>query len=184
MNARRVFPLKNKRITTCTLFSPSIPLFVLLTLISLIGFPTAGFSASSSFMAEIVAVLDGDTMKVVKARQVIIVRLHGVDAPEKAQQYGEQAKQFTERAVFGKRVVINVIGFDQNEHILAEMVLEDGRSLNRELVKAGFAWWNREQSEDLSLWRLEDKAREEKLGLWLGEDPVPPWTFRASMGHP
>lgn len=144
--------------------------------------PTFALAVPTSFIAEVVAVLAGDRLKVLKSRQVMIVRLQGIDAPEKTQRYGQQAKDFTEGLVFGQKVVINVKGIDRDENIIAEVVMEDGRSLNREIVKAGFAWWHREHSEDLSLWRLEDMARESKLGLWLGEDPVPPWEFRESMG--
>ncbi len=147
----------------------------------LLFFPAVVQAAPTSFIAEVVAVLTGDTLKVLKSRQVMIVRLQGIDAPEKTQRYGKQAKDFTESVVFGQKVVINVKGIDRNESIIAEVVLEDGRSLNREIVKAGFAWWHRERSEDLSLWLLEDRARESKLGLWLGEDPVPPWEFREKM---
>jgi len=160
------------------------PLFLLaqIAFFILLLSPSLALAAPSSFIAEVVAVLTGDTLKVLKSRQVMIVRLQGIDAPEKTQRYGQQAKDFTEGIVFGQKVVINVKGIDRKENLVAEVVMEDGRSLNREIVKAGFAWWHREHSEDLSLWRLEDKARESKLGLWLGEDPVPPWEFRESMG--
>lgn len=161
---------------------PSLFLPLQITLIILLFLPSMVSAAPSSFIAEVVAVLAGDTLKVLKSRQVMVVRLQGIDAPEKNQRYGQQAKDFTEGIVFGQKIVINVKGIDRNENLIAEVVMEDGRSLNREIVKAGFAWWHREHSEDLSLWRLEDKARESKLGLWLGEDPVPPWEFRESMG--
>lgn len=155
----------------------------LFALFLLCTFVSAGFAAPSSFIAEVVAVLSGDSIKVLKSRQVMIVDLQGIDAPEKEQQYGQQAKDFTESIAFGQKVVVNLKGVDKDDHIVAEVVMEDGTSLNREIVKAGFAWWAREHSEDLSLWRLEDKAREAKLGLWLGEDPVPPWEFRETMGE-
>ncbi len=154
---------------------------IALALSVLLLLPAVVQAAPTSFIAEVVAVLTGDTLKVLKSRQVIIVRLQGIDAPEKTQRYGQQAKDFTETLIFGQKVVVNVKGIDRDENIIAEVVLEDGRSLNREVVKAGFAWWHRERSEDLSLWLLEDRARESKLGLWLGEDPVPPWEFRESM---
>ncbi|NTW36422.1 MAG: thermonuclease family protein, partial [Syntrophobacteraceae bacterium] len=34
------------------------------------------------------------------------IRLHGVDAPEKAQAFGQKAKDFTSRLVFGKEVKV------------------------------------------------------------------------------
>ena len=59
------------------------------------------------------------------------------------------------------------------------MILQDGRSLNRELVRAGLAWWYRQYAKkDADLARLEKEAREAKLGLWADADPVPPWAWR------
>jgi len=151
-------------------------LLIYLSLIFL-SLPPA-LAKAASFIAEIVAVVDGDTLKVLKSRQVITIRLEGVDAPEKQQRYAEDAKSFIESLAFGKQVVINWHEGHRGNIVLAEVVLDDGRSLNRELVKAGYAWWYRQNSEDLSLWRLEGQAREKKLGLWLAEDPIPPWEFR------
>ncbi|MFQ5544152.1 MAG: thermonuclease family protein [Nitrospiria bacterium] len=152
--------------------------FALINLFSLFLAFSPVNAAPSSFIAEIVAVIDGDTIKILKSRQVITVRLDGIDAPDKEQRYAEEAKSFIESIAFGKKVVVNWRGDDQNKMVLAEVILDDGRSLNREVVKAGFAWWYRNHSEDLSLWRLEGQAREKKLGLWLGEGPIPPWEFR------
>ncbi len=59
------------------------------------------------------------------------------------------------------------------------MVLEDGRTLNQELVKAGYAWWYRKYAPgNIVLEKLETEARDAKLGLWQDPTPVPPWTFR------
>lgn len=157
-----------------------VPLF-LLSFLFFFLFPPVSFAAPSSMIAEVVAVLEGDIIKVLKSRRVIVVRLQGIDTPEIEQRYGKQAKDFTEIIAFGQLVVVNVKGEGSDGHLIAEVILEDGRSLNREIVKEGFAWWYRENSEDLSLWRLENSARKGKLGLWLGEDPVPPWEFRAQM---
>jgi len=60
-----------------------------------------------------------------------------------------------------------------------EVILPDGRTLNRELVKAGLAWWYQRYSEDESLGRLEAEARAAKRGLWTEPNPIPPWQFRS-----
>ncbi len=153
----------------------------LLSFFFLLLFASVSFATPSSMIAEVVAVLEGDMIKVLKSRQVIVVRLQGIDTPDIEQRYSKQAKDFTEEISFGQKVVINLKGMDADGRLLAEVILEDGRSLNREIVKNGFAWWYRDDSEDLSLWRLENAAREAKLGLWLGEDPIAPWEFRAQM---
>jgi len=152
--------------------------FALIYLVVFFSALSPVFTEASSFIAEIVAVVDGDTIKVLKSRQVITVRLEGVDAPDKQQRYAEESKLFIESLAFGKQVVINSNGARVGKILHGEVVLDDGRSLNREIVKAGFAWWHRQNSEDLSLWRLEGLAREKKLGLWLGEEPIPPWEYR------
>jgi len=55
----------------------------------------------------------------------------------------------------------------------------DGRSLNRELVRAGFAWWYRRYApDDETLEQLEREARGAKRGLWVDPDAVPPWEWR------
>jgi endonuclease YncB( thermonuclease family) len=59
-------------------------------------------------------------------------------------------------------------------------VFRDGRSLNRELIAAGFAWWFRKYSTDRSLEVLEQSARRERHGLWVGRGPMPPWDFRVN----
>ncbi len=53
-----------------------------------------------------------------------------------------------------------------------------------EQVKAGFAWhykkYQHEQSsEDQQLYAdAENKARDERLGLWRENNPSPPWEYR------
>ena len=62
--------------------------------------------------------------------------------------------------------------------LLGEVVLPDGRSLNQELVRAGYAWWFRRYSRDSTLARLEQEAREWRRGLWADAAPIPPWEYR------
>jgi micrococcal nuclease len=57
--------------------------------------------------------------------------------------------------------------------------LPDGRNLNQEIVRAGFAWWCRQYARhDKELERLEAEAKGAKRGLWADKDPMPPWEFR------
>ena len=106
------------------------------------------------------------------------VRLEGLDCPELAQAFGRKAKRFTSGLVSGKTVRLVVTGKDRYLRELAEVFLPDGRSLNRELVAAGLAWWYRAYSADRTLESLEQSARAARRGLWADADPVPPWNFR------
>ncbi len=73
---------------------------------------------------------------------------------------------------------------DRYGRTIGEVSLPDGRVLNRELVKAGFAWWYRRYApEDVRLEQLENEAREAGRGLWADAEPVPPWEWRTLGLH-
>ena len=128
----------------------------------------------------VVRVRDGDSIVVIRGGVGIEVRLDGIDCPELAQAFGRKAKSFTSNLAFGKTVRLVGKGKDRYNRELAEVFLPDGRSLNRELVAAGFAWWYRKYSKDRSLETLEQTARKERRGFWADPEPVPPWDFRAA----
>lgn len=130
------------------------------------------------FTGRVVGVSDGDTIEVMREGRAVRVRLQGIDTPESGQPFGTRAKQFTSDLVFGQTVAVQVHGTDQYGRILGEVILPDGRSLNRELVRNGYAWWYRRYSDDPVLQQLEAEARRERRGLWRDKNPIPPWEFR------
>ena len=133
---------------------------------------------AETFTGQVIGVTDGDTISVLRAGRREVVRLHGIDAPERRQAYGERAKQHAAALAFGKVVAVEAAGRDRYGRLLAEVRLPDGRSLNQELVRAGFAWWFRRYSTDATLARLESEARGARRGLWSDPAPVPPWEHR------
>lgn len=135
-------------------------------------------SREGSFTDRVVGVIDGDTITVMLNGHGEKVRLHGVDAPEKAQPFGQRAKQFVSDLAFGKDVTVRPMTKDRYGRMVAEVILPDGKSLNQELVRQGMAWWYRQYSTDEALRELEEKARADKLGLWSDQSPTPPWEFR------
>ena len=140
----------------------------------------AGPAAAEEFEGRVVGITDGDTIKVLRAGRAETVRLQGVDAPEKRQAYGERARRFAADLSFDRTVVVRATGRDRNGRLLGEVVLPDGRSLNQELVRAGYAWWFRKYSRDVRLARLEEEARQGRRGLWADQAPEPPWEIRGS----
>jgi endonuclease YncB( thermonuclease family) len=126
----------------------------------------------------VVRIRDGDSIVVLVGRAEVEVRLDSVDAPELAQPFGKRAKRFTSEQAFGRTVRLEAKGKDKYDRTLAEVFLPDGRSLNRELVSAGYAWWFRKYSDDRDLERREAQARAEHRGLWADPAQVPPWDFR------
>jgi micrococcal nuclease len=135
---------------------------------------------SAAAEGTVVRVPDGDSIVVMRGGVGIEVRLDGIDCPELAQAFGRRAKSLTSDLAFGKAVRLVGKGKDRYGRELAEVILPDGRSLNRELVAAGYAWWYRKYSTDSTLKSLEQTARSQRRGLWADPDPVPPWDFRVS----
>ena len=132
----------------------------------------------------VVRVRDGDSIVVLRGGVGVEVRLDGIDCPELAQAFGRKAKNFTSGLAFGKSVRLSGKGKDRYGRELADVLLPDGRSLNRELVSAGFAWWYRKYSSDRGLESLEQAARKARRGLWADSGPVPPWDFRVRGSGP
>src|ERR1700679_2354485 len=65
--------------------------------------------------AKVVSVVDGDTINVsVNGGPKEKVILYGVDCPEISQDFGQNARQFTDQCCFRKDVSIEVKGKDQH----------------------------------------------------------------------
>ncbi len=139
----------------------------------------AGQRVLTSYSASVVHIADGDTITVFHDDHRVRIRLWGIDAPEMAQAWGPEAKQFTAARVEGQTVTLQVHDTDRYGRTVAEVILPDGRSLNRELVRAGLAWWYRHYAPaDRELAELEEQARAARRGLWADSAPIAPWDFR------
>ncbi|HWF60659.1 MAG TPA: thermonuclease family protein [Nitrospira sp.] len=140
------------------------------------------FSAPAfSFTGEVVSVLDGDTIEVLRNGKAQRVRLYGIDCPEKGQPFGNNAKQATSAMVFVLEVTLEIHGKDKYGRIVADVLLADGTNVNHALVKDGWCWWYRKYApNDTALEKLETEAIEAGRGLWVDPEPVPPWEWRKS----
>lgn len=135
---------------------------------------------------KVVGVLDGDTLTFESsAGKLARVRLKEVDAPEAGQIFGRQARQFVEGLALGKSAVVKYTAMDRYGRIIGEVIFPDGHSLNRELLRHGFAWHYRVHFPgDESLKELEYRAWKQKAGLWVDPAAVPPWEFRRENNSP
>ncbi len=107
------------------------------------------------------------------------IRLWGIDAPESKQAFGTRAKQFTGDLAFGQTVTVRVRDIDRYKRAVAEIILPNGRNLNREIVRAGFAWWYETYARRETVLRdLQSEAQGAKRGLWADPKPAPPWEWR------
>lgn len=142
-------------------------------------------SVPITYTARVVGISDGDTIRVLHVeggrKTEVRVRLHGIDCPESGQPFGTAAKKATSARVFEKTVKVVVVDTDRYGRSVAEVLYDEDKSLNRELVQEGMAWWYRAFApEDHELERLEREAREGRVGLWKDKEPTPPWEWRRS----
>lgn len=136
--------------------------------------------SGSQFTGEVVNVVDGDTLDVIRSHDPSRIRLFGIDCPEIKQTFGPTAKVFTSDLALHQNVVVRVKGRDKYGRILADVALADGRILNQELVKSGLAWWYQKfDKNDSQMAGFESDARARRIGLWSDPNPVAPWDFRA-----
>jgi endonuclease YncB( thermonuclease family) len=121
---------------------------------------------------------DGDSITVlVRGRQQVNVRLVEIDAPEKAQPFGNRSKRALEALVHGKDVLVVERGYDRYQRTLGRVYRGD-LDVNAEQVRQGMAWSVRQYANDASLSRIEAEAKAEHRGLWRDPGPVPPWKWR------
>jgi endonuclease YncB( thermonuclease family) len=135
------------------------------------------------FSADVVKVLDGDTLEVRHQGRILRVRLFGIDAPEWQQAFSHQAKAFTRQRVQGQRVELRSKDWDKYGRLVA-VVHVGGDSLNEELLREGLAWVHIYYCKEpiCRKWRqLEQEARMARRGLWKNDTPVPPWKWK--QGH-
>lgn len=134
---------------------------------------------AKTFRAKVIGVTDGDTVAVLWQGRSLKVRLSGIDAPEKSQPHGNQAKKFTSSLCFGKMITVHSYGLDRYGRVLGWIQFEDGRWLNNEIVKAGYAWWYRQyEPNNPRMAAQEAAARKARRGLWADAHPVAPWEYR------
>ncbi len=153
------------------LYMHPITLIVILLL-----FTTSLFSLSIT--GKVVSVQDGDTIEILSNKQTYRIRLNGIDCPEKKQDFGNRAKQYTSDHCFGKTITARIIDKDRYGRYVADVFLTDGKVLNEELVQSGLAWHYKQYSKSRLLASLENEARANKRSIWSQNNPIPPWEYR------
>lgn len=130
---------------------------------------------------QVVGVTDGDTIKfLTDTQQQIKVRLYGIDAPEKAQGFGNQSKQKLSQLTFGKKIQLEVVDTDRY-HRHVGILRINNQNINEKMIDSGLAhvYETYCKKDFCAKWKIkQDKAKQEKLGLWSQTSPIEPWNFR------
>lgn len=133
---------------------------------------------------QVLKVSDGDTISIQKVDngkfvgEILKIRMYGMDAPEKSQDYGPESRQALEKLVAGKTLSIEIKNKDRYGRTVA-IVYANGKNVNEEMVKTGNAWWYQEYAKkDTQFEEYQKNAMKKKLGLFSRKGYIEPWVYR------
>lgn len=133
---------------------------------------------------KVVHVADADTITILGSdEQRYKIRLQGIDAPEKKQNYGELCKNKLTDRLLNQRVNVEVYKKDRYGRVVAKVMLGD-EDMALALIKQGCGWHykayadEQSRSDQRSYAAAEKQARRQQLGLWRAARPQAPWDYR------
>jgi endonuclease YncB( thermonuclease family) len=167
-----------------SLLAPTSPLPTLRKLFALLAICSSPIALADVIQGRAVSIIDGDTIKVLTANHdLLTVRLMGIDAPEKRQDFGSQSKRHLSALVFNHTVDVEWKKKDRYGRIVGKVLLIN-EDINLKQIEAGLAWWYRKYKPEQSApdrvrYEIaEQEAQERRQGLWSHPSPTPPWDWR------
>jgi micrococcal nuclease len=138
----------------------------------------------SQLKGRIIGVSDGDSVSLLDEKNVVFkIRLNGIDAPEKKQDFGNASKNFIGDLIYDKFVWVRTNGLDRYGRTIGTIYLNEnmiGKSVNEMSLENGMSWHYKKYDKNILWSNIELKAKEDKIGLWQLQNPIPPWSFRGS----
>lgn len=134
---------------------------------------------SAEMTGKVVSVADGDTITIIDDldQGKFKIRLYGIDAPEKKQDFGQKSKQYLSSLIFNKEVKVRFKEIDRYGRIIGKVYLND-IEINIEMLKTGMAWHYSRYDQTSTYINAEKQARTEKKGIWSIKNAIPPWEYR------
>lgn len=121
--------------------------------------------------AQVLSVIDGDTIEVELGGREYRLRYIGVDSPERDEPYYEEALAFNRELVADQTVILvqDVSETDQYGRLLRYVYGEDGTFVNGELIRNGMArlvTFPPDVAQTEYLREVQDQARAAGAGMW------------------
>ena len=127
------------------------------------------WAKGEEFFGTVEVVVDGDTLWLTRDNaKSIKVRLAGIDAPEKEQEYGLASTKSLRELIFRKKVKVTTRAVDDYGRLVAQLDLGPV-NVNQEQVRRGMAWEFSRFHGDLEMAALQREAQLAKRGLWAGQ---------------
>ena len=132
----------------------------------------------------VVGIADGDTLTLLDAtNQQHKIRLAGIDAPEKNQDFGQKSKTSLSAMTFNQPAKADCRKRDRFQREIC-VVFVEGKDVGLEQVRAGMAWWYRQYAKEQTAQERADYEQAElmaklhRYGLWDSKNSTPPWDWR------
>ena len=138
---------------------------------------------SETLLGKVIGVSDGDTLTVLVDQSPFKIRVAGIDAPEKAQPFGQRSKQSLSDCALGKLINVEWKKLDRYGRTIGKVISNDTDCGLRQ-IEVGLAWhykaYLKEQSymDQARYADAEQQARKAKTGIWSYAEPEAPWDFR------
>lgn len=137
---------------------------------------------SAALLCLVVGVSDGDTLTArcgeAGAYEQVKVRLSAIDAPEKAQPFGQRSRQHLADLCFQQQATITPKTKDRYGRTVADVECR-GQDAGQEQVRAGLAWYYVRYGKGYEhLAELQALAKSTRRGLWVDRDQLAPWEWR------
>lgn len=110
-----------------------ISLFTILLLLLL------PLSSYCQLRGKVVSIADGDSFTMLVDNVQIRIRLHGIDCPERRQDFSNVAREFLSDYVDDRVVVVEEMDIDRYGRTIG-MVTVEGVNVNEALLEAGLGW--------------------------------------------
>ena len=142
-------------------------------------FSIVSLSYAQKFQVKVVGISDGDTFTAINRDKLQLkIRIYGIDAPEKKQDYGQKAKQVLSDCIFGKVVMVDVQSQDGWGRYISYVYTPEGKDVSLLMLQNGMAWHFKKYDDTEIYSNAEINAKSRKVGLWAVPNPVAPWEFR------
>ena len=129
------------------------------------------------FRAKGIHVADGDTIRVLKGKESITIRVEGIDCPERGDPFSKKARNLTISMTKGFQLRIVPKEYDDYGRLIAR-VRRGNQDVSLALVRDGLAWHYKRYSDDPQLAAAEAHAQKMGYGVWSLPNPIPPWEYR------
>lgn len=130
----------------------------------------------------VIAISDGDSLTARCGQpgsyEQVKVRLAEIDAPERAQPFGNRSRHSLAGLCHGQEATIRVEKLDRYGRSVARVHCR-GKDASKHQVQSGMAWAYTKYLTDVQIAKQERMARHVRAGLWSDEQPVPPWNWRS-----